>query len=307
MTSIIKTESLSKDYGSKRALDSITLDIESGLPIGLVGPNGAGKTTFFSIVCGYIQASAGSIEVFGTRPADPALRGRISILPQDARLAKGVAVLQQLRTFAELQGFSYKSSRTEAQRVLELVELADVGKQPPEFLSHGMYKRVAIAQAFIGEPELVILDEPTSGLDPNTAESIRALIHTQKTERTFIISSHNLDDIENLCQRILIMKQGKITHYEEVAQLINRTNILSIRLEQAAPGNIKEMLTIIDSINHIEISDSGDHRITIHFSEENAAGIEISVLQCLTQAGIQYREFSRGESLSQKVSDITKD
>lgn len=307
MASIIKTESLSKNYGNKRVLDSIDLEIESGLPIGLVGPNGAGKTTFFSIVCGYIKASAGSIEVFGARPADPALLGRFSILPQDARLAKGVPVLQQLRTFAELQGFSRQSSLTEAQRVLELVDLADVGKQPPEFLSHGMYKRVAIAQAFIGEPELVILDEPTAGLDPNTAESIRALIHAQKTERTFIISSHNLNDIENLCHHILIMKQGKITHYEEVAQLINRTSILSIRLEQAAPGNIKEVLAIIDNISHVEISESGDHRITIHLSEDNAAGIEINVLQCLTEAGIQYREFSRGESLSQKVSNITKD
>lgn len=306
MTSIIQANNLTKRFGSKRALNNVTAEIEAGLPIGLVGPNGAGKTTFFSIICGYLQPTSGEISVFGESPMDPSLKGRLGVLPQDARLTKGIAVAKQLRMLAELQGLDRGTARSEAARVLELVGLSDAAKQPAENLSHGMYKRVTIAQAFIGSPELIILDEPTSGLDPDTAEHMRNLIHTEKMERTFLISSHNLHDIEDLCQRVLILKNGELTHYDAVDQLIGRANIISVRLEQAPTERIREIFKGVEGITHIEISEAGDHRLTLHIAENNRTDIEITILQCLAKAGVQYRELSRGESLARTVSNITK-
>ena len=160
---IVKTEGLGRDFGGTRALDSIDLTLEAGAPIGLVGPNGAGKTTFFSVLCGFLRPTRGTVEVLGRPPLHRDLHGRVAILPQDAAFVKGVPVQSQLAMLAELQGFSAAAARAEAARVLQLVLLADAAKKTPETLSHGMLKRIAIAQAFLGAPELVLLDEPTAG------------------------------------------------------------------------------------------------------------------------------------------------
>ena len=162
-TPIIKTEHLGRDFVKKRALDSIDLVLEAGAPIGLVGPNGAGKTTFFSVLCGFLRPTRGTVEVLGRPPLHRDLHGRVAILPQDAAFVKGVPVQSQLAMLAELQGFSAAAARAEAARVLQLVLLRDAARKTPETLSHGMLKRIAIAQAFLGAPELVLLDEPTGG------------------------------------------------------------------------------------------------------------------------------------------------
>ena len=210
MSVVINCQQISHRYGSKLALDNVNFTIDAGEPVALVGPNGAGKTTLFSILCGYLQPSSGSIELFGCHPNSPSLFGKVGALPQDAQLDPRFSVLKQLLFFCQLQGISKSQALMEADRVLELVGLSQSKHVKPQELSHGMRKRIAIAQALLGQPELILLDEPTAGLDPVNARAIRKLISDLSAHATFMVSSHNLDELEKLCQTVLYLDQGKL-------------------------------------------------------------------------------------------------
>ncbi|MFT7185315.1 MAG: ABC-2 type transport system ATP-binding protein, partial [Pseudohongiellaceae bacterium] len=164
MSGIIHCENLSKRYGSNLALDNVSFELESGSPIALVGPNGAGKTTLFSILCGYLNPSSGRVSLLGHKPGSSKLFGQVSALPQDAQLDPSFTIHEQLSFYARLEGYDGKAAKIEASRVLELIQLTEAMSSLPSSLSHGMRKRVAIAQALIGKPKLVFLDEPTAGL-----------------------------------------------------------------------------------------------------------------------------------------------
>ncbi len=302
---MIEVQGLSKYFGPVRALDGVDLTVADGAPTGLVGPNGAGKTTLFSILCGFLNPTAGQVRINGHPPLARALHGRIAILPQDAALAPAVPIVRQLAFMAELQGFSRRQAQAETARALELVNLSDAASRPPEALSHGMKKRAAIAQAFIGEPDLVLLDEPTAGLDPNTAAPIRELIRSTADQRKFVISSHNLADIEDLCGDVVILKQGKVTRHSQIAELVARTSALTITLEQRAPKHAEHLLAAIDGIDSAEaVADRSQLRIQFDASKETE--VQVGVLQQLKQAGIGFKDMSRGDSLETKVREITR-
>jgi ABC-2 type transport system ATP-binding protein len=303
---VIETAGLQKHFGSVRALDGIDLAIETGAPTGLVGPNGAGKTTLFSVLCGFLLPGAGQVRIFGQPPLAPALRGRIAILPQDAALARAVPVMRQLAFFAELQGFEPAAARREAARVLELVNLADRAGHPPETLSHGMQKRVAIAQCFIGTPDLILLDEPTSGLDPNTAAPIRELIRGMAGHCKFFISSHNLADIEDLCSDVVILKQGRVTAHRPISELVERTSVLTFSLELAAPAQAAQILLAVPGVTQAEVLGEDRRRLRVQFDGASETETQVRILTALQTAGIAFREMSRGESLEQKVREITR-
>jgi ABC-2 type transport system ATP-binding protein len=306
---IIKTVGLGRDFGRTRALDKIDLALEAGAPIGLVGPNGAGKTTFFSVLCGFLRPTRGTVEVMGRPPLHRDLNGRVAILPQDAQFVKGVPVQSQLAMLAELQGFSAAAARAEAARVLQMVLLADVARKTPEALSHGMLKRIAIAQAFLGAPELVLLDEPTAGLDPATAAEMKNLIRSLDKERTFVVSSHNLQDIEELCGSVVILDRGKIVEHRKVSDLVSRTSCLTFRLEADPPETIVGKLTEVPLVTRVELGRPGERRLAVHFRDQGESGgntTQIAVLQALTAAGIGMIEMTRGQSLQDKVIEMTR-
>jgi len=302
MSLAIRTTGLSKSFAEKEVLKNVSLNIEKGISVGLVGHNGAGKTTLFSLLCGFLQPNSGAIEVLGSSPASPNLSGRLTMLPQDASFVSGITVGKQLIILAELQGFSTGEAKEEAKRVLELVRLSKEWNQLPEKLSHGMLKRVAIAQAFIGEPELVLLDEPTAGLDPESAKKIRDLIRDNQQKMTFVISSHNLEDIEDLCQEVLILKSGQLTHHENIANLTARENVLTFKMEQELPEDIEQILSQVPQITNIKVGDKGERKLVVHFSSsENDALLEVDIIKCLATANLRYREMARGERLADKV------
>jgi ABC-2 type transport system ATP-binding protein len=305
---IVRTEGLGRDFGRMRALDTIDLTLAAGAPIGLVGPNGAGKTTFFSVLCGFLRPTRGTVEVLGRPPLHRDLHGRVAILPQDAQFVKGVPVQSQLAMLAELQGFSAAAARAEAARVLKLVLLADAARKTPETLSHGMLKRIAIAQAFLGAPELVLLDEPTAGLDPATASEMKNLIRSLDKERTFVVSSHNLQDIEELCGSVVILDRGKIVEHRKVAELVGRTSCLTFRLEADPPDTIVGRLTAVPLVTRVELGRPGERRLAVHFRDQGEGGgqsTQIAVLQALTAAGVGMIEMTRGQSLQDRVIQIT--
>ncbi len=303
---MISVTRLHKHFGSVRALDGIDLEISAGAPTGLVGPNGAGKTTLFSILCGFLRPTSGDVQLFGLPPLAEPLHGRIAILPQDALLARSVPIFKQLTFFAELQGFTRHNARVEAGRVLDLVNLRDVSGRPPEALSHGMVKRAAIAQAFIGDPELILLDEPTSGLDPNTAGPIRELIRATGDQRKFVISSHNLADIEDLCQDVVILNRGKVTTHQPISELVARRAALTFTLEKAALANAEATMLAVSGVTQAEVLGEDRRRLRVRFDVADEASAQMRILGALHSAGMTFKDMSRGESLEQKVREITR-
>ena len=207
---IIECQGLSHAYAGKLALNNLSFTLNAGETVGLVGPNGAGKTTLLSILSGLLLPTAGSVRLFGQVPGSPALFGKVAALPQDARLDPSFTILEQLVLYARLQGYSARQAKLEALRVLDLVALPELADAKPIALSHGMSKRVSIAQALMGHPTLVMLDEPSAGLDPLNARRIRALIAELAGETTFIISSHDLTELDRLCQRIMLLEHGEL-------------------------------------------------------------------------------------------------
>ena len=213
---IVRCTGLTKRYGRTRALVGLDLTLEPGAPIALVGPNGAGKTTLLSLLAGFARPSGGEVRVLGERPGAAALVGRLGALPQDARFDPRLGIGRQLALLAALQGLDRRAARAEVARVLEVVGLGDVARQRPTTLSHGMRKRVALAQSLLGEPELVLLDEPTAGIDPENARAIRELIARRDARTTFLVSSHNLDELERMCGSVVQLERGALVRHESL-------------------------------------------------------------------------------------------
>ncbi|HET7131253.1 MAG TPA: ABC transporter ATP-binding protein, partial [Gammaproteobacteria bacterium] len=157
MSAAIRVAGISKRFGAQRVLDDVTFDVPAQSTFGLLGPNGAGKTTLFSIVASFLKADSGSIEVLGKNPARriSELEGRLTILPQDAEFQRNMPIVEQLIFFARLGGRGRAAAEREAHGCLELVGLGDYAKRSARTLSHGMQKRLGIAQAFLGNPEVI--------------------------------------------------------------------------------------------------------------------------------------------------------
>ncbi len=302
--SLIECRGICKDFGNKRVLNNIDLTIEAGGPVGIVGPNGAGKTTFFSIVSGFIHASAGSVTVLGEDPQSDKIKRRFSVLPQDALFPKSTAVIKTLKFFAELQGMSSKEASREAAQVLEMVGLASSGNFYPDKLSHGMKKRLSIAQALIGKPELILLDEPTSGLDPTTASNVRSIIAERAKDATFLISSHNLEEIEDLCESILVFNRGQLIKQEKVDSLVARRSALTISLDNAATPELLNLLTAIPGV--MGAQNPEPKIVAVTFAEEQANEIQMAVMKCLLDSNTGYREIKKGQSLEKQLVQMTK-
>ena len=219
MSALLEITELNKYYGSTIALSNINLCIEKAAAIGLVGKNGAGKTTLLSILSGALRANTGSISILGETPESIATTGKLNVLPQDATFKKGIPVYKQLVFFARLQGMSKIEANASVEKLLNEFGDAQFAEQAPETMSYGQRKRLGILQAFLGFPELVILDEPTAGLDPIVANDVRQLIRKLSTQTAFIISSHNLYEIENICSSVIILDTGKLIASKQISQL----------------------------------------------------------------------------------------
>jgi ABC-2 type transport system ATP-binding protein len=205
----VRVHGVSKRFGAVQALREVSLDVPENSIFGVLGPNGAGKTTLFSVLTGFVLPDDGSVEVLSTTHLD-SIRGRLSILPQDALFQSNIPIIDQLSFFLTLMGWSRASAEEEVLRVLKLVRLDDVIFRDAATLSHGMYKRLALAQAFLGRPEVIILDEPTAGLDAKSAEEVRQAIKRLQKDATVLVSSHDLEEMHALCDHVAILDRGEL-------------------------------------------------------------------------------------------------
>jgi ABC-2 type transport system ATP-binding protein len=215
----IKVSQVSKFYGTQKALDQVSFEIGTGELVGFLGPNGAGKSTMMKIITGYLASDGGSVSINGetVETKNVAIRSQIGYLPENNPLYTDLYVKEHLEMVA---GF-YKLPNKKEQ-VLKMVELTGLKAEQNKkikALSKGYRQRVGLAQALIHDPAVLVLDEPTTGLDPNQLEEIRQLIQTISTNKTVMLSTHIMQEVEAICSRVIIVNNGKLAADGSISQL----------------------------------------------------------------------------------------
>ncbi|MDR3236689.1 MAG: ATP-binding cassette domain-containing protein [Prevotellaceae bacterium] len=207
----VSVEHISKLYGAQKALDKVSIDIPRGQVVGLLGPNGAGKSTLMKIITGYLSSDEGTVQVNGFDVAAQPLKARrcIGYLPEHNPLYDDMYVREYLTLMGRLQGLGRKA-KSRADDVIALTDITPEQHKKNGQLSKGYRQRVGLAQALIHEPEVLILDEPTSGLDPNQIVGIRQLIQSLGADRSVLLSTHIMQEVEAMCSRVVIIHKGHI-------------------------------------------------------------------------------------------------
>jgi ABC-2 type transport system ATP-binding protein len=209
---MIQVEKLTKDYGPHRAVDAISFDVRAGEVLGFLGPNGAGKTTTMKILTCFMAPTAGEARVGGYDVAQQSIevRRRIGYLPEDTPLYRDMLVHEYLAFVAEVRGVTREAQQGKIRRIADICGITSHLGRPIAELSKGYRQRVGLAQAMVHDPEILILDEPTSGLDPNQIVEIRSLIKQIGKEKTVILSTHILPEVQATCSRVVIISGGKL-------------------------------------------------------------------------------------------------
>ena len=256
----IVVDNLTKNYGPQHAVDNISFRVKTGEILGFLGPNGAGKTTTMKIITTYLKPSSGNAKVgdFSIHDDPESIKRNIGYLPENNPLYSDMPVIDYLRFVANLQGIDKGEIRD---RLLEMINLCGLeGEKHKKIseLSKGYKQRVGLAQALIHNPEVLILDEPTSGLDPNQIVEIRELIKKIGREKTVILSSHILAEVEATCDRILIINEGKIVADGTASELRKKSEgheILKVKIED---GEKNEMFKALQGLETVGVTDFAD-------------------------------------------------
>ncbi len=217
----IEARNVTKIFSGQAALNDVSLNVKSGQVLGLLGPNGAGKSTLMRLICGYLPPNSGSIDVCGLNVDKYPLKtkARIGYLPENNPLPDEMYILEYLNFVAGVYGLH--STDKKVNEVIKKVGLEPELHKKIGELSKGFRQRVGLAAAIIHEPEVLILDEPTSGLDPNQLVEIRALIRSIGEKRTVMLSTHIMQEVEAMCDRIVMIKKGEIVADESMDKFVN--------------------------------------------------------------------------------------
>jgi len=288
----LKTEGLLKNYGRVRALRGLNLEVPAGAVYGLLGVNGAGKTTTLGILAGFLRPSGGEFLV----------RGRLGCLPQDARLTPNRRIFPQLAFLARLSGIASRSCPGEVLRCLAAVGLEEVARRKPRQLSHGQRRRLSLAQALLGDPEILLLDEPTAGLDPGQAAKIKRLIFRLAGARTVVFSSHRLAEVEELCEMVGVVHEGRMLYQGSTSGLRGAGNLVRYRLSAPGRGGLLRSLPGVRGVRH----PPGSAWVSVEFDSEEIVLEELNrqVLTLLHSAGVGIREIAVGGSLEEGFLEL---
>ncbi len=294
-----------KKFGSVAAVNDVTFEIPDGCVFGLIGPNGAGKTTTFSMLAGYLRPTSGEIYVLDRSPdAVDALKGKVGVLPQDALLPANEPVGEFMVYLGRLQGMSYDEAKKSAESVLAEVEGLDWWKTRCGALSHGMAKRVGLAQALLGNPRVVLLDEPTAGLDPRIAYGVRQTVKSRKGRCTLVISSHNLQELEEICDYAAILDHGQLVAHGTMAELTATSS--EIRIELAGGPIPIDAVRVVEGVKAVSF-DKASRELAITF-DRNVADAEEMIKRAtyvLYQGHARISGISKGRGLEQRVMELT--
>ncbi|MCK9271102.1 MAG: gliding motility-associated ABC transporter ATP-binding subunit GldA [Bacteroidales bacterium] len=300
--SIVVTN-ITKNYGEQKALDDVSFAIQPGNIVGLLGPNGAGKSTMMKILTGFIPATSGTATINGMDVLEESLAVRrlVGYLPENNPLYHEMYVKEYLEFVAGIYHLKNKKARVD-----EMIELTGI---VPEYrkrigaLSKGYRQRVGLAQALIHDPEILILDEPTSGLDPNQLLEIRQLIQQIGSRKTVMLSTHIMQEVTQLCQRVIIINNGKIVADDTTANLQNPEKAEQVLVIEFDKPIAAEKLLKIDGIHKAESDGLNRWVITSTASHDVRPDLfQLAVREQLTVLSLQKRD----DSLEQIFQSLTK-
>ncbi|MBK9271782.1 MAG: ATP-binding cassette domain-containing protein [Saprospiraceae bacterium] len=298
--------SLSKRYDHQKAVDSISFSVQSGEIVGFLGPNGAGKTTTMKMLTQYLEPDSGQIR-YGDVSSHSSLdiRRAIGYLPEHNPLYEDMPVMDYLAFCAALQGVPSTEIPVRVREMIVKCGL-DVEKHKKiAELSKGFRQRVGLAQAIIHNPKILILDEPTTGLDPNQIVEIRALIKELGKEKTVILSTHILPEVEATCDRIMIINKGKIVADGTVANLRKQSEsrqILKVRIEGASTDQIFHLLQTLPDVRMVDVINASENRFEIQSNSDLSLNREVFRL-CVNQ----HLDLLELIPLETKLEDIFRD
>jgi len=249
---MIKVQNLAKSFGQKKAVDGVSFSVERGEVLGFLGPNGAGKSTTMRILSGFMPPTSGRATVNGHDVFHESIQVRKSIgyMPEMAPLYTDMRVKEYLRFRAELKGLSGKAMRHRVGEVMDLCTVTDVRRRLIGHLSKGFRQRVALADALLHKPPLLILDEPTNGLDPVQIRQVRDLLRNLKPAHTILLSTHILQEVEAVCDRVLMIHHGRILANDTPENLTRGLRAASVvQIEIQAKGN--DILTKLEALPNV--------------------------------------------------------
>lgn len=298
----IEIKNLLKTYGEQNAVNNISFKIEKGEIVGFLGPNGAGKSTTMKIITGYLQQTSGEAYVCGINVAeDPlAIKKKIGYLPELNALYYDMYVMEYLAFVAEIHKVANVKNKIES--VIELTGLTVECKKKIGQLSKGYKQRVGLAAALIHDPEVLILDEPTTGLDPNQIIEIREVIKKQGQNKTVLFSSHILQEVEAICDRVIIINKGVLVADDKLSNLQNgnnETHIVVVQFKEVVDRAVLEKLNAVSKL--VKISDSIFKLQTTNADVVRKQILELALQQNLNIVSLQ----SENQSLENIFKTLT--
>ena len=291
---MIKVEGLTKRYARTVAVDDISFEVEKGQIVGFLGPNGAGKTTTMRVLTCFLPPSAGKASVAGFDVLENPMevKKRIGYLPETPPLYPEMEVIEYLTFVGQIKGISSADIKSRADEVIGRCALGDVRAKLIGKLSKGFRQRVGIAQAIIHNPDVLILDEPTSGLDPKQIIEIRELLKALSGEHTIILSTHILSEVEQSCERVIIISQGKLVAQDSVANLTNRlrgAEAVSLEVEAADgrpdPTEVQGRLEQVAGVSRVVMKDSKGGRLTFEVESLQGRHIRAELARSVVNSG----------------------
>ncbi len=267
----IEVSELSRHFGALRAVDNVSFSVARGDVLGFLGPNGAGKSTTMKMITGFLEPSAGRVVVCGHQLDEEPLRlkQRTGYLPEGAPSYGEMTTLGFLDFVASIRGLTGEHKKERIDATVRLIHLDGVLHQRIETLSKGFRRRVGVAQAIIHDPEVLVLDEPTDGLDPNQKHEVRSLIKEMAAQKAIIISTHILEEVDAVCNRALIIANGKLVFEGTPGELAKRSrfyNAVTLKLAAPPPDDAQTALRELTGVAAVEAG-SGDPGTLVAFPE----------------------------------------
>ena len=303
----IRVQNLTKEYNHQRAVDQISLTVQPGEIVGFLGPNGAGKSTTMKIATGYLPPSSGTVEVNGfdvrTQPMD--VRRSVGYLPEHNPLYLDLYVLEYLRFAGSLHGLGGTDL---TRRIADMIELVGLGREQHKRihqLSKGYRQRVGLAQALLHNPPVLILDEPTTGLDPNQLAEIRQVIREAGRNKTVLFSTHIMQEVEAICDRVVIINRGEIVADGPLSGFTRSSAEAGVVVVAEFEGELPNpaVLGSVPGVERVEPIGNGQYRITARPNTDLRAAIfRLAADQSLTLVGLRQQE----NSLETVFKELTK-
>jgi len=285
---MIEVQSLTRHYGKTAAVDNVSFSIGRNQIVGLLGHNGAGKTTIMRMLSGYLEPASGSITIGGLTMADNAtgIQGELGYLPESLPVYPDMMIADYLHYAATLKAIEPARRYDAVRHAIVSTDLAERALDPIAELSRGLRQRVGVAQAILGKPTLLILDEPTNGLDPKQTEHMRRLIKRLARQATVILSTHIMQEVDAICDRVLVLRHGKLVLDSHLAQLReSRTMLLQTDSIAGSLTNYLQRMPQVASLQHTEDEDNRSNYTLVLHENSDIDTAANNIARCVIEAG----------------------